>query len=146
MFGTDGSFQGRVATRHQLNAPWGLAMAPATGFGQFSGDLLVGNFGDGRINAFDPTTGKFQGQISNFSGTPIIINGLWGLAFGNGKGGTLTNGLYFTAGIQEEAHGLYGRLLIDPVYGISSIDSINMGKNTRDRLGIDSIVDLANMT
>jgi uncharacterized protein (TIGR03118 family) len=97
-----------------LNAPWGLALAPAD-FGEFSNDLLVGNFGDGKINAFDPTTGAFLGALTDKNGVPISIDGLWGLTFGNGGNGGDPNTLYFTAGLSGEAHGLFGSLAPVPV-------------------------------
>ena len=111
-FATDGTFLGRVATRGQLNAPWGLAMAPAD-FGRFSGDLLVGNFGNGRINAFEPLadgTFAFRGQLREPDHSPVTIDGLWGLGFGNGAASGATNALYFTAGPDDEEHGLFGRI------------------------------------
>jgi uncharacterized protein (TIGR03118 family) len=95
--------------RGQLNAPWGLVRAPASGFGRFSGDLLVGNFGDGRINAYDPATGAFRGRLRHEDGSPIQIEGLWALRFGNGVTGDPTT-LLFTAGIDDEAHGLFGAI------------------------------------
>jgi uncharacterized protein (TIGR03118 family) len=111
-FATDGTFLARVASRGQLNAPWGLAMAPAN-FGRFSGDLLVGNFGDGTINAYAPETdGAFahRGQLRTADKRPVTIDGLWGLGFGNGAGSGATNALYFTAGPDDESHGLFGRI------------------------------------
>jgi uncharacterized protein (TIGR03118 family) len=97
-----------------LNSPWGLALAP-NNFGEFSNDLIVGNFGDGHISAFDPNSGAFIGQLTNVRGGGLIqIDGLWGLAFGNGHSGQRTNVLYFTAGINDEADGLFGR--IHPVH------------------------------
>jgi len=98
----------RLVSRGALNSPWGLAMAP-DGFGRFSGDLLVGNFGDGTINAYNPSTGSFLGQLKNEDGNVIAINGLWGLRFGNGTAGSATT-LVFTAGIADEAHGLMGTI------------------------------------
>jgi uncharacterized protein (TIGR03118 family) len=92
-----------------LNAPWGLVRAPAAGFGRFSGDLLVGNFGNGRINAYDPWTGEFRGRLRHEDGSPIEIDGLWALRFGNGVTGDATT-LLFTAGIDHEAHGLFGAI------------------------------------
>jgi uncharacterized protein (TIGR03118 family) len=106
VFDTSGRFLHRVAARGALNAPWGLALVPQ-GFGAFSGDLLVGNFGDGRISAYDPATGNFLGQLANEDGAPIAIDGLWALRFGNGVTGSPTD-LLFTAGIGDEAHGLFG--------------------------------------
>jgi uncharacterized protein (TIGR03118 family) len=86
-----------------------MAVAPAN-FGAFSNALLVGNFGDGRINAFDLKTGKFLGQLSDAAGRPITNPGIWGLTFGNGAGGTHTNTLYFAAGINGETDGLFASI------------------------------------
>ena len=96
-----------LAMRGFLNAPWGLALAPA-GFGEFAGRLLVGNFGDGRINAFDVATGRWMGLLTGNDRRPLQIDGLWGLAFGNGYAGQMIDSLYFTAGPDDEAHGAYG--------------------------------------
>jgi uncharacterized protein (TIGR03118 family) len=92
-----------------LNSPWGLAMAPA-GDGDFGGDLLVGNFGDGKIHAFDPTTGALLGVLSDPAGNPISIDGLWTLTFGNGGKAGDASTLFFTAGQNHEADGLFGSL------------------------------------
>ncbi|MDB5973600.1 MAG: hypothetical protein JWR07_360, partial [Nevskia sp.] len=92
-----------------LNAPWGLSMAPSD-FGAFSGDLLVGNFGDGRINVYNPVTGTFVAALSDSSGKAIAIPGLWGIAFGNDAVQQPHNALFFTAGPNGEADGLYGRI------------------------------------
>jgi len=92
-----------------LNAPWGMALAPAN-FGTFSGALLVGNFGDGRINAFDATTGAMRGTLSAPAGAPLAINGLWGIAFGNGINSQPTNTLFYAGGPANETHGVYGRI------------------------------------
>jgi uncharacterized protein (TIGR03118 family) len=110
VFDTGGHLLRRLISQGQLNAPWGLALAPRH-FGAFSGDLLVGNFGDGAINAYDPRTGEFQGQLRNKDGNPIKINGLWALRFGNGVAGTPTT-LLFTAGIADEQHGLFGEIVV----------------------------------
>jgi uncharacterized protein (TIGR03118 family) len=91
------------------NAPWGLALAPAA-FGELGGKLLVGNFGDGKINAFDATTGIFIDNVRDMNGDPIVIDGLWGLAFGNNGSGFDSNKLYFTAGPNDEENGLFGSL------------------------------------
>jgi uncharacterized protein (TIGR03118 family) len=108
VYSTSGHLLHRLIRRGQLNAPWGLVLAPA-GFGRFSGDLLVGNFGDGRINAYDPRTGAFGGRLRHEDGSPIEIEGLWALRFGNGVTGDPTT-LLFTAGIDDEAHGLFGAI------------------------------------
>jgi len=113
IFDTEGNLSSRLVTGGELNAPWGLALAPAD-FGEFSNDLLVGNFGDGKINAFDPLNGKFLGTLSDVKGSPIVIDGLWGLTFGNGGNGGNTDKLYFAAGINDEAHGLFGSLSAVP--------------------------------
>jgi uncharacterized protein (TIGR03118 family) len=111
VFGTDGTFHGRVASQGELNAPWGLAMAPAN-FGKFSGDLLVGNFGDGRIHAFRKGEDGWEehGVMKGTDRTPIVIDGLWGIGFGNGAAAGPTNTLFFAAGPDDETHGLFGSI------------------------------------
>ena len=104
-----GTFQRRLISGGALNSPWGLALAPAS-FGPFGNALLVGNFGDGAINAYDPNTGAFLGTLNDQSGNPVAIPGLWALSFGNGVGGGDVNTLYFSAGIGDEGHGLFGKL------------------------------------
>ena len=104
-----GHLLARVATGGALNAPWGMALAPA-GFGRFSGRLLIGNFGDGHINAFSPTTFEPKGHLKSTNGKTIVIDGLWGIAFGNGGNAGPTNTLFFAAGPDDEEHGLFGRL------------------------------------
>jgi uncharacterized protein (TIGR03118 family) len=106
-FDANGNLLERVAIRGFLNAPWGLTVAPA-GFGQFGGRLLVGNFGDGRINAFDLATNRWVGMLVGTDRRPLAIDGLWGLAFGNGFLGQDPDRLYFTAGPDDESHGVYG--------------------------------------
>jgi uncharacterized protein (TIGR03118 family) len=96
-----------------LNSPWGLAIAPAT-FGKFANDLLVGNFGDGLINAYDPATGAFAGTLQDPSGNNIAIPGLWALIFGNGGSGGDKDTLYFTAGPGGQKHGLLGSISANP--------------------------------
>jgi uncharacterized protein (TIGR03118 family) len=97
-----------------LNSPWGMALAPAS-FGQFANDLLVGNFGDGLINAFDPATGKFIGTLQDQNGKNIVIPGLWALIYGNGGNGGNKETLYFTAGPGGQKHGLLGSIQANPV-------------------------------
>jgi uncharacterized protein (TIGR03118 family) len=109
VFAPNGIFLQRLASRDRLNSPWAVTLAPAT-FGAFGGDILVGNFGDGRINAFNPTTGQFLGQLRNHGG-PITISGLWGLRFPAGSLNVTPNALYFTAGTNDEADGLLGDIV-----------------------------------
>ncbi len=111
-FNTDGVRDLTFAVNNgALNAPWGLTIAPAS-FGIFGGALLVGNFGEGNpsIHAYNPTTGAFLGTLQDESGNGIVIDELWALQFGNGGNGGAVNTLYFTAGIGEEEHGLFGKL------------------------------------
>ncbi len=98
-----------VGVGGRLNAPWGVALAPAT-FGSLANMLLIGNFGDGIVNGFDPTTGVYAGSISDAGGTPLANEGLWGIGFGNGAQNQPVNTLYFAAGIADETAGLYGRI------------------------------------
>ena len=109
VFDANGTLLRRLVRRGVLNAPWGLALAPAD-FGHFSNRLLVGNFGDGRVSAFDLRTGEFQGQLRRANRRAIKIDGLWALVFGNGVAGQPTSTLFFTAGPDDEQHGLYGRI------------------------------------
>jgi uncharacterized protein (TIGR03118 family) len=98
-----------IAAGGKLNAPWGVTVAPAD-FGTYSNNLLVGNFGDGVINAFDVNTGAFVGTLADANGTAFANPGLWGIAFGNGAQNQPTTTLYFAAGIANEVDGLYGRI------------------------------------
>lgn len=110
VYDTNGHLIRRLISRGPLNSPWGLAIAPSH-FGQFSNDLLVGNFGNGRINAISPRTGFFLGQLRDKNDKPITIDGLWGLDFGNGANAGPTTTLFFTAGPDGESHGLFGSLM-----------------------------------
>jgi uncharacterized protein (TIGR03118 family) len=109
VFDTNGHLLQRFASHGTLNSPWGMAVAPDN-FGQFSHALLVGNFGDGRINAFNLGTGASLGQLADPAGQAITIDGLWGLAFGKGQGEGHGGTLFFAAGINDEADGLFGTL------------------------------------
>jgi uncharacterized protein (TIGR03118 family) len=115
IFDFSGNLLGRLVSNGALNSPWGLAMAPGN-FGDFGNALLVGNFGDGRINAFDPCSGEFLGSLQDASGATLAIPGLWALSFGNGRGAGDANALYFTAGIpgpgNVEDHGLFGSIQV----------------------------------
>jgi uncharacterized protein (TIGR03118 family) len=107
VFDPEGRLLRRVATRGVLNAPWGLALAPAS-FGKFGGALLVGNLGDGTINAFGPLTGRFLGTLRDRDNRRLRIDGLWGMQFGNGILNQKTNQLFYAAGPNDEEDGVYG--------------------------------------
>jgi uncharacterized protein (TIGR03118 family) len=107
-----GNLVGRIQGHGQLDAPWGLALAPA-GFGRFEGDLLVGNFGDGQINAFAevaPGVFEHRGTLRDTSGKKLAIDGLWALEFGNAVNNGTPDQLFFTAGPDDESHGLFGMI------------------------------------
>jgi uncharacterized protein (TIGR03118 family) len=106
VFDTSGHFVHRLISFGHLDAPWGMTIAPDD-FGKFSGDLLVGNFGNGRIHAYDAQTGRFKGTVKDDNQKPIVIDGLWGLMVGNGVSAA-QNAILFSAGIDHEQHGLYG--------------------------------------
>src|SRR5438094_634896 len=113
VFDTSGVLLRRFASQGPLNSPWGMAVAPSN-FGAFSNTLLVGNFGNGRINAFNLSTGAFVGQMLEPGGRTLTIQGLWGLTFGNGGSAGSRDRLYFTAGIpgggEVEDHGQFGEI------------------------------------
>jgi uncharacterized protein (TIGR03118 family) len=114
VFTPNGQLVKRFASNGALNSPWGIAIAPAS-FGDVAGTILIGNFGDGHINAFDPITGALRGTLKDASGATVGVQGLWGLIVGNGGKGGDTNTLYFTAGIPGpgghlEDHGLFGSI------------------------------------
>jgi uncharacterized protein (TIGR03118 family) len=106
-----GNLVSRVAQRGQLNAPWGLALAPAS-FGRYGGDLLVGNFGDGQINAYTAGNGGWHhdGTLRSTAGNKLVIDGLWALEFGNGGSNGDPSTLFFTAGPDDESNGLFGTI------------------------------------
>jgi len=109
VFNPDGTLNKRLISQGALNSPWAVVQAP-NGFGKVGGALLVGNFGNGWINAYNISTGATIGALNNSSGTPLAIDGLWGLIFGNGGSGGTSGTLYFTAGPDNESHGLLGSL------------------------------------
>jgi uncharacterized protein (TIGR03118 family) len=119
-FDLEGHLLHRVASRGPLDSPWGLAIAPS-GFGEFANDLLVGNFGDGTINVFNPKNDHFLGKLEGANGAPITIGDLWALVPGTGSAGSDPNKIYFTAGVQNEAHGLFGSLAAIPETDQSAI-------------------------
>lgn len=106
LYNPDGSLDKRLISAGTLNSPWGMTIAPA-GFGTYAGDLLVGNFGDGRINAFDPGTGAYQGTLQDAAGNPLNIPGLWALSFRTDVAADAGK-LFFTAGPNGENNGLFG--------------------------------------
>jgi uncharacterized protein (TIGR03118 family) len=112
-FDLEGHMLHRVASGGVLDSPWGLAIAPP-GFGEFANDLLVGNFGDGTINVFNPKNDHFLGKLEGANDAPITIGDLWALIPGTGAAGSDPNKIYFTAGVQNEAHGLFGSLAAIP--------------------------------
>jgi uncharacterized protein (TIGR03118 family) len=112
VFAPNGDLLQRLASGGRLDSPWGVTLAPAT-FGTFGGDILVGNFGDGHINAFAPSTGQFLGRLQTSHG-PLTIPGLWGLRFPTGSLNAVPGALYFTAGLNHEADGLFGDIIPQP--------------------------------
>jgi len=153
VYDTQGVLQSHlIATGGKLNSPWGLALAPAS-FGTLSNMLLVGNFGDGAINAFDPSSGQAHGTLSDASGQPIVNPGLWGIAFGNGAHNQPLTTLYFAAGIAFGANGLYGRIdlgakppdVVAPTVSITSpaanatvSGTVTISINAADNIGVKS--------
>lgn len=109
IFSTNGCLIKRFASKGSLNAPWGVALAPAS-YGSHSNQVLIGNFGDGKINAFTLQHGHHTGALRNAKNKAIKIEGLWGLAFGNGVLNQKTNSLFFTAGPNDENNGIYGKI------------------------------------
>jgi uncharacterized protein (TIGR03118 family) len=132
VFDTNGNLLQRLISHGPLDSPWGLALAPS-GFGPFGGALLVGNFGNSEINAFDPNTGAFLGALTGADGNPLVLTvsppgdptnhkGLWGIIFGNGgPDGADPNTLFFTAGINDEGNGLFGSVTVVPEPGTSAL-------------------------
>jgi len=109
VYDLEGQIVKEMADAGRLNSPWGLAIAPEN-FGPFGRALLVANFGDGTIAAFDTTTGAFRDYLRDSTGKPIVIDKIWGLAFGNGVSLGDSDSLYFTAGPNQEQDGIFGRL------------------------------------
>jgi uncharacterized protein (TIGR03118 family) len=126
VFDMNGVLLSSFLSQGALNSPWGMAIAPPP-FGDFAGMLLVGNFGDGRINVYNPNTGMLAGQLADLSGKAIQIRGLWSLQFGNGGPGGDPNTLYFTAGIPGpdgdpvESHGLFGSIEAFPLFDTTNV-------------------------
>lgn len=119
VFDTAGNLVKHFASGGVLNAPWGIALAP-TGFGPFGGSLLIGNFGDGAINVFDPNSGQSLGPLTLANGRQFLVPGLWALAFGNGAANQPTGTLFYTAGPNNQQDGIYGRIDLAAPSGSSS--------------------------
>ncbi|MCG5074071.1 TIGR03118 family protein [Paraburkholderia tagetis] len=109
VYDTAGNLKQRFASGGRLNAPWGIAHAPAN-FGSMSGAILIGNFGDGTINAFNASSGQSMGPLNGANGSPIVEQGVWGIAFGNDLSNQPSSTLFFAAGPNDEADGVYGRI------------------------------------
>ncbi len=109
VFSPNGRLLARLEHGRWMNAPWGIVLTPAD-FGEFSHAILIGNFGDGTIAAFNPVTGRFMGNVLNPDGSVLKIEGLWALAFGNDANAGSALSLFFTAGINDEKDGLFGTL------------------------------------
>jgi uncharacterized protein (TIGR03118 family) len=151
VFDTAGNFVGRVATGGNLNAPWGIAFAPAN-FGIFSNDLLIGNFGDGIINVFDPKTFAYLGQLVDGAGKPLQYASLWELLPGaaavtgtTAVGGGDPSTIYFTAGLAQEQHGLLAGIAngsvtgATPTFGFSAAApsaTVSAGGSTQVQLSL----------
>ncbi len=116
VFDFNGNFLSRVGSQGTLVSPWGLTIAPSS-FGSYAGDLLVGNFGNGKINAFDLTSNSFVGQLSNQDGSLVSIDGLWALTTGNNGGSGSGNALYFSSGPDRGSNGILGSLRAVPEPG-----------------------------
>ncbi|VXB36669.1 conserved exported hypothetical protein [Burkholderia sp. 8Y] len=129
VFDTAGNLKQHFATAGALNAPWGIAQAPGN-FGSLSGAILIGNFGDGTINAFDASSGQSIGPLDDSNGHAIVEQGLWGIAFGNGLNNQPSNTLFFAAGPNDEADGVYGRIDIAPGSSSSSTAGASNGTSS----------------
>ncbi|CAB3807185.1 hypothetical protein LMG28688_06501 [Paraburkholderia caffeinitolerans] len=113
VYDTAGNLKQHFATGAPLNAPWGIAQAPAN-FGTMSGAILIGNFGDGTINAFNASSGRSMGPLSGSNGSSIVEHGVWGIGFGNDVSNQPSSTLFFAAGPNDEANGVYGRIDLSP--------------------------------
>ena len=129
IFDTSGNLKRRFATAGALNAPWGVVQGPSN-FGSLSGAILIGNFGDGRINAFNASSGQFVGPINDSHGNAIVEQGLWGIAFGNDLNNQPSSTLFFAAGPNDEADGVYGRIDVVPPSASSSTTGGSSGTSS----------------
>lgn len=124
VYNANGTLAQRLISNGVLDAPWGIVIAPS-GFGAFANDLLVGNFGNGMINAFDPVTGAFLGTLSGSNG-PLVNSGLWALGVRTGGPNVNTNAVYFNAGINNEADGLFGVIQATPEPGSLALGALGL--------------------
>lgn len=127
VFDTSGKLLQHLISTGPLNSPWGVAIAPPT-FGKFANDLLVGNFGDGLINAFDANTGALVGTLQDGDGNNIVIPGLWALLVGNGGNGGDKDSVFFAAGPGGQRHGLFGSIQANPI--VISTNVVNAAQGT----------------
>ncbi len=120
VFDPSGKLLQHLASAGPLNSPWGIAIAPAT-FGTYANAVLVGNFGDGLISAFDPNSGAYLGTLQDSTGANIVIPGLWGLIVGNGGNGGDKNSVFFAAGPGGQKHGLLGSIQANPILSAANV-------------------------
>jgi uncharacterized protein (TIGR03118 family) len=126
VYDQNGALIRRVSSGGALNSPWGVALAPSA-FGPFGGALLIGNLGDGTINAFDFFTGAMLGTLSDVNGNPIVNDGLWGIQFGNHSATSDPNSLYIAAGLNDETDGLFARITATPEPGSLALLATGLG-------------------
>ncbi|MGF6765566.1 uncharacterized protein (TIGR03118 family) [Paraburkholderia sp. GAS33] len=131
VYDTAGNLKQRFATGGSLNAPWGIAQAPGN-FGSMSGAILIGNFGDGTINAFNASSGQSMGPLNGPNGGPVAEHGMWGIAFGNDLSNQPSNTLFFAAGPNDEADGVYGRIDLNT----TSSSGASTGSGTGTNAGV----------
>jgi uncharacterized protein (TIGR03118 family) len=129
VYDTAGNLKQHFATGGSLNAPWGIAQAPGN-FGPMSGAILIGNFGDGTINAFNASSGQSIGPLTGPNGSPIVEPGVWGIAFGNDLSNQPSNTLFFAAGPNDEADGVYGRIDLNTTSSSGTNTGSSAGTNT----------------
>jgi uncharacterized protein (TIGR03118 family) len=129
VYDTAGNLKQHFATGGSLNAPWGIAQAPGN-FGPMSGAILIGNFGNGTINAFNASSGQPMGPLTGPNGSPIVEPGVWGIAFGNDLSNQPSNTLFFAAGPNAEADGVYGRIDLNTTSSSGTNTGSSAGTNT----------------
>lgn len=135
VYDTAGTLKQRFATGSPLNAPWGIAQAPAN-FGSMSGAILIGNFGDGTINAFNASSGQSMGPLAGPNGNAIVEPGVWGIAFGNNLSNQPSNTLFFAAGPNDEADGVYGRIDLNATSNAGTTSGTGTGTGGGTSMGM----------